>query len=179
MYLFCLWAGPSVAYSCDTSVTQWDLGVRVRVTRALALAISRAALEEKRRRRDAVSACWLMVFQAFQLLSNPDYATSPCSNAQPCAVFSFSRPKLLSPPSSICLCALIECVSVSPCLLRIAEISLLHRVRNNDYEAKVLARNRVVQIVRLGTKRKVLVIIRFGYRLAWRRVLERSCNENQ
>jgi hypothetical protein len=91
------------------------------------------------------------------------------------SLWKFLRPQLLSLPFSIR--ALVECVSESPRLLRITEISLFYRIRHNDYETPVLACNRVVEIVCLLAECEVFIVVGLGSGLARRWVLERACNE--
>jgi hypothetical protein len=51
---------------------------------------------------------------------------------------------------------------------------LFHRVRHNDDESEVFARDGVMQIVCLAAERKVLVVVGFLDGLPWRRVFERA-----
>lgn len=88
------------------------------------------------------------------------------------------RPQFLGPPPAIRPRALVKRVPISPCLRWVAQISLFHRVRHNDDESEVFARNRVMQIVRLAAEREVLVVVGFLDGLAWRRILERAWQEN-
>ena len=82
------------------------------------------------------------------------FATNPLSGRA-------LRPNLFCSPPSIRLRAFVKCVPKPSRRSRIANICLFNRVRDNDDEAKVLARNRIVGIVCLGAQLEVLVIVWF------------------
>jgi hypothetical protein len=84
------------------------------------------------------------------------------------------RPQLLSPPAGVCSRAIVEGIPESASLFWVAEIRHFHNVRHNDNETEVLARNRIVEIVRLGAELEILVVVRLLRRLSWRGVLERT-----
>lgn len=84
-------------------------------------------------------------------------------------------PQLLCPPASVVSRGVgVPCVSEPSCFLGVAKVGLFDHIGYDDYEAEVLPRNLVMQVVCLRAELKTLLIERRGYRLTRRRVFERA-----
>jgi hypothetical protein len=87
---------------------------------------------------------------------------------------SILRPQLLRSPAAISTGAFVKGIAESPSLLRVAQVCLLNRVRDDNDKAEVFPGNIVLKIVRFGAQLKILIIVRLIYWLAWWRCFERA-----
>ena len=86
--------------------------------------------------------------QRYILLQIARYA-SRCADANALFV-EISRPEFLCPPASIRSRRLVKSVQIAAPLCRVAEVGLVYRVRNNNYNAEVFTRSFIMKILYLG-----------------------------